>query len=131
MSSPSGPRRDRLRPPRRLRLLRRHGPQRRHRTSAATASPPVQLLEAALAACAALTAEQLIVRRTGADFTVVATGTEAAHEVTSVDVTFALPADEPLATVIPRAVARECKVSRTVEHGAPVAVHLDPDLRQP
>lgn len=92
---------------------------------------PVQLLEAALAACAALTAEQLVVRRTGADFTVVATGAEAAHEVSSVDVTFALPADEPLATVIPRAVARECKVSRTVEHGAPVAVHLDPDLRQP
>jgi uncharacterized OsmC-like protein len=91
---------------------------------------PVQLLETALAACAALTAEQLIVRRTGADFTVVATGTEAAHELTAVDVTFALPADEPLATVIPRAVARECKVSRTVEHGAPVAVHLDPDLRQ-
>lgn len=92
---------------------------------------PVQLLEAALAACAALTAEQLIVRRTGADFTVVATGAEAAHEVSSVDVTFALPADEPLATVIPRAVVRECKVSRTVEHGAPVAVRLDPDLRQP
>jgi putative redox protein len=85
---------------------------------------PVQLLEAALAACAAMTAEQLIVRRTHADFTVTATGDEVAHEVRSVDIAFDLPADEPLATVIPRAVARECKVSRTVEHGAPVTVHL-------
>jgi uncharacterized OsmC-like protein len=91
---------------------------------------PVQLLEAALAACAAMTAEQLIVRRTRADFTVVAAAHEAAHEVHSLDVAFDLPADEPLATVIPRAVARECKVSRTVEHGAPVAVHLDLGLRQ-
>ena len=86
---------------------------------------PVQLLEAALAACAAMTAEQLIVRRTQADFTVTATGDEAAHEVSSVDLAFDLPADEPLATVIPRAVARECKVSRTVEHGAPVTVRLE------
>jgi uncharacterized OsmC-like protein len=90
---------------------------------------PVELLEAALAACAAMTAEQLIARRAGADstFTVVATGAEAAHEVRSVDVAFDLPADEPLATVIPRAVAGACKVSRTVEHGAPVAVHLRPE----
>ena len=86
---------------------------------------PVQLLEAALAACAAMTAEQLIVRRTQADFTVTATGDEAAHEVSSVDLAFDLPADEPLATVIPRAVARECKVSRTVEHGTPVTVRLE------
>ena len=85
---------------------------------------PVQLLEAALAACAAMTAEQIITRRTGADFTVVATGIETAHELGGVDVTFDLPADEPLATIVPRAVARECKVSRTVEHGAPVTVHL-------
>ena len=91
---------------------------------------PVQLLEAAVAACAAMTAEHLITRRTGADFTVVATGEQAAHELRSVDVAFNLPADEPLATVIPRAVARECTVSRTVEHGAPVTVRLDPDLRQ-
>ena len=91
---------------------------------------PVQLLEAALAACAALTAEQLITRRTAVDFTVVATGAESAHELSALDVAFDLPADEPLATVIPRAVARECKVSRTVEHGAPVTVRLDPDLRQ-
>jgi uncharacterized OsmC-like protein len=92
---------------------------------------PVQLLEAALAACAAMTAEQLIVRRTQAGFTVTATGDEAAHELRRLDLAFDLPADEPLATVIPRAVARECKVSRTVEHGAPVTVRLDPDLRQP
>ena len=93
---------------------------------------PVQLLEAALAACAATTAEQLITRRTGADsaFTVVADGEQAAHEVRSVDLTFDLPANQPLATIIPRAVARECTVSRTVEHGAPVTVHLDPDRRQ-
>lgn len=87
---------------------------------------PVELLEAALAACAALTAEQLVVRRTGADFTVVATGEEAPHELRRVDIAFDLPADEPLATIVPRAVARECKVSRTVEHSAPVAVHLAP-----
>jgi uncharacterized OsmC-like protein len=92
---------------------------------------PVQLLEAALAACAALTAEQLTVRRTGADFTVVASADEAAHEVRGVDITFDLPADEPLATIIPRAVARECKVSRTVEHGALVAVRLSPTPPRP
>ena len=91
---------------------------------------PVQLLEAALAACSAMTAEQLITRRGGDSFAVTATGEQAAHEVRSVDLTFDLPADEPLATIIPRAVARECTVSRTVEHGAPVTVHLDPDLRQ-
>lgn len=87
---------------------------------------PVELLEAAVAACAAMTAEQLITRRTGADFTVFATGVEGPHELRSVDVAFDLPATEPLATVVPRAVARECTVSRTVEHGAPVAVRLDP-----
>jgi len=91
---------------------------------------PVQLLEAALAACAAMTAEQLITRRGHASFAVIATGEQAAHELRSVDITFDLPADEPLATIVPRAVARECTVSRTVEHGAPVTVHLDPDLRQ-
>jgi uncharacterized OsmC-like protein len=92
---------------------------------------PVELLEAALAACAAMTAEQLITRRGRPDFTVTATGDEAAHELRSVDVTFDLPADEPLATVVPRAIARECKVSRTVEHGAPVAVELRPTPRHP
>ncbi len=92
---------------------------------------PVQLLEAALAACAAMTAEQLITRRGGDSFAVTATGKQSAHELRSVDVAFDLPADEPLATIIPRAVARECKVSRTVEHGAPVTVRLDPNLRQP
>ncbi len=87
---------------------------------------PVQLLEAALAACAAMTAEQLITRRGGDSFAVTATGEQSAHELRGVDVAFDLPADEPLATIIPRAVARECKVSRTVEHGAPVTVRLDP-----
>ncbi|MFI9380630.1 OsmC family protein [Kutzneria sp. NPDC052558] len=86
---------------------------------------PVQLLEAALAACAAMTAEQLITRRGGSDFAVIATGTQSAHELSSVDIAFDLPADEPLATIVPRAVARECKVSRTVEHGAPVTVRLN------
>ncbi|QUQ68508.1 OsmC family protein [Kutzneria sp. CA-103260] len=85
----------------------------------------VQLLEAALAACAAMTAEQLITRRGGDSFTVTASGEQAAHELRSVDIAFDLPADEPLATIVPRAVARECKVSRTVEHGAPVTVRLN------
>jgi uncharacterized OsmC-like protein len=90
---------------------------------------PGELLQAAVAACAAVTAEELITRRAGDQpFVVHAEGVSSpsGHEYTEVPVTFeldlsTLDADQraALAAVVRRAIEQLCTVSRTLERGAP------------
>src|SRR3954469_8633983 len=91
---------------------------------------PGELLQVAAAGCAAVTVEEFVVRRAGADARIVATADHQrrpdSHEYEQVHVT--LHADlsflddatrERVLKAMHTAVDRECTVSRTVERGAP------------
>ena len=96
---------------------------------------PGELLQVATAACAAVTVEQLVTRRGGADARLVAeagaTKSADGREYDAIRVT--LLADlsflddrtrERVVRAMRTAVARECTVSRTVERGAPVSLEV-------
>jgi uncharacterized OsmC-like protein len=101
---------------------------------AANAFTPGELLLVAAAACAAVTAENLIIRRLGdeAELSVSADRTketEDAHEFTSVSTAMTLDLStlapdqrEALVQAVRRAVANYCTVSRTLERGVPVSL---------
>jgi uncharacterized OsmC-like protein len=92
---------------------------------------PVELLMAALGACAGLSADHIVSRRLGDDapinVVVEAVKDEEADRLTSASTRFELDASSlseadaaTLATLVRRAVERTCTVSRTVEPGMPV-----------
>lgn len=92
---------------------------------------PGELLQIAVAGCATVTAESLILRRLGADATVrarvTAEANDAEHRIDGVDVAFDLDlsgldenARAELIATVDRAVERLCTVSRTLKRGAPV-----------
>ncbi|WP_158888294.1 OsmC family protein [Amycolatopsis anabasis] len=91
---------------------------------------PAELLQIAAAGCSAVTAEELITRRVGADsrFRVEASADrEGAQELDAVHVRFdvdlsALDAGqrEALAAAVDRSIERLCTVSRTLKKGIPV-----------
>ncbi|AXB47232.1 OsmC family protein [Amycolatopsis albispora] len=92
---------------------------------------PAELLQIAAAGCAAVTAEDLVVRRTGeeAKFRVEVTAdrNDAASELDAVHVTFDLDLSSldperraALAVAVDRAIDRLCTVSRTLKKGIPV-----------
>lgn len=97
---------------------------------------PGELLLAAAAACAGLTAEGPLVRRVGQEGAVVLHADRTKpdddpHIFASVDVSFdvdlsALGDEErdALLTAADRAIERLCTVTRTLRRGVPVAVHL-------
>ncbi|MGC7099109.1 OsmC family protein [Amycolatopsis lurida] len=92
---------------------------------------PAELLQIAAAGCAAVTAEDLVVRRTGeeAKFRVEVTAdrNEAASELDAIHVAFDLDLSSvdaerraALAVAVDRAIERLCTVSRTLKKGIPV-----------
>ncbi|UJW33148.1 OsmC family protein [Saccharothrix sp. AJ9571] len=92
---------------------------------------PAELLQIAAAGCAAVTAEDLVVRRTGeeAKFLVEVTAdrNDAASELDAIHVSFDVDLssldDErraALAVAVDRAIERLCTVSRTLKKGIPV-----------
>ncbi len=97
---------------------------------------PGELLLAAIAGCSAVTSENLLVRRLGADaaITVDADRSKTAddkHRFASVQTQLRAALDEvddgeqreKLVAAVERAIAKYCTVSRTVEEGTPI--HLD------
>ncbi|MDT8911715.1 OsmC family protein [Amycolatopsis sp. PS_44_ISF1] len=101
------------------------------RTGAEGAFSPAELLQIAVAGCSAVTAEELITRRVGADsefrVAVSADRREGASELDAVHVAFDLDVSglepgqrEALAGAVDRAIERLCTVSRTVKKGIPV-----------
>jgi uncharacterized OsmC-like protein len=99
------------------------------RKGAPEAFSPAELLQIAAAGCAAVTAEELITRRTGAPLrvTVDADRREGASELDAVHVLFDVDLsglnDEErakLATAVDKAIERLCTVSRTLRKGIPV-----------
>lgn len=108
------------------------------RKGAPEAFSPVELLQIAVAGCAAVTAEELITRRTGPELraTVAADRHEGAAELDAVHVRFdvdlsELGADEraTLVAAVNRAIERLCTVSRTLEKGVPVTEDFAPPPR--
>jgi len=108
------------------------------RKGAPEAFSPVELLQIAVAGCAAVTAEELITRRTGPELraTVAADRHEGAAERDAVHVRFdvdlsELGADEraTLVAAVNRAIERLCTVSRTLEKGVPVTEDFAPPPR--
>ncbi|WP_037841048.1 OsmC family protein [Streptomyces sp. NRRL F-5126] len=96
---------------------------------------PGELLQLAAAGCAAVTVEELVVRRSGEDAPFVATvdndrrpGSheyDALHVALDVDLSsLDAAARERLAAAIRTAVERECTVSRTIEKGTPVTLDI-------
>jgi uncharacterized OsmC-like protein len=94
---------------------------------------PVELLMAALGACAGLSADDVVSRRLGADapieVVVEAEKDDEGDRLTSASTRFVLDASslsaadaETLATVVRRAVERTCTVSRSVEPTLPVTL---------
>ncbi len=92
---------------------------------------PVELLMAALGACAGLSADDVVSRRLGSaapiGVVVEAEKDDEADRLTRAATRFVLDASslsatdaEPLVTVVRRAVERTCTVSRSVEPGLPV-----------
>lgn len=92
---------------------------------------PVELLMAALGACAGLSADHIVSRRLGdeapIEVVVEATKDEEADRLTRASTRFSLDASSlseadaaTLMTLVRRAVERTCTVSRTVEPGMPV-----------
>ncbi|MBN6036821.1 OsmC family protein [Amycolatopsis sp. 195334CR] len=92
---------------------------------------PAELLQIAAAGCAAVTAEDLVVRRTGEDakfrVEVTADRNEAASELDAIHVAFDLDLSSvdaerraALAVAVDRAIERLCTVSRTLKKGIPV-----------
>lgn len=103
------------------------------RTGAEGAFTPGELLQLAAAGCAAVTAEELLVRRVGEDAPFVVTvgndrrpGSheyDALHVVVDVDLDGLDDAARArLEGAVRTAIARECTVSRTVERGTPVTL---------
>jgi uncharacterized OsmC-like protein len=98
---------------------------------------PVELLMAALGACAALSADHVISRRLGddapIDLVVEAEKDVEADRVTSVSTRFDLDMSvlsaaeqDTLVKLVTRAVERTCTVSHTVEPGVPVTLSVGP-----
>ena len=92
---------------------------------------PVELLLAAAAGCAAVTAETLVARRTGGPVHARAADVrpEGAHQLDAVPVTLEFDAsglDDEQLTVIRRAVEQLCTVTRTLKQGADAPLHLPP-----
>ncbi|GAB3564627.1 OsmC family protein [Amycolatopsis endophytica] len=99
------------------------------RKGAPDAFSPAELLQIAAAGCAAVTAEELITRRTDAPLrvTVDADRREGAWELDAVHLLFDVDLsgldDEErakLVTAVDRAIERLCTVSRTLKKGIPV-----------
>ncbi|GAA3732739.1 OsmC family protein [Streptomyces tremellae] len=96
---------------------------------------PGELLQVAAAGCAAVTVEELVVRRSGENARFVATAGndrrpgsheyDALHVALDVDLSsLDEAARERVAAAIRAAVARECTVSRTIEKGTPVTLDI-------
>ncbi|MEW2544927.1 OsmC family protein [Streptomyces sp. NPDC047002] len=96
---------------------------------------PGELLQVAAAGCAAVTVEELVVRRSGEDARFAATAGNdrrlGSHEYDALHVTLDVDlssldeaARERVAAAIRTAVARECTVSRTIEKGTPVTLDI-------
>ncbi|MCE7009853.1 OsmC family protein [Kibdelosporangium philippinense] len=94
---------------------------------------PVELLMAALGACATLSADSIVTRRLGEDapldMVVTAEKDEEADRVTSVDTKFDIDASSlseaeqaKLIKLVAKAVELTCTVSHSVEPGTPVTV---------
>jgi uncharacterized OsmC-like protein len=101
------------------------------RAGAEGAFSPAELLQIAAAGCSAVTAEELITRRVGADakfrVAVTADRREGASELDAVHVAFDVDVStlsegqrEALAGAVDRAIERLCTVSRTLKKGVPV-----------
>jgi len=98
---------------------------------------PGELLLAAAAGCVGLTSERLLLRRVGEDAALELRAdrtkeAEDAHEFASVDIDLDVDLsglDEAQRTAVVQAVhnavEKLCTVSRTLERGVPVTVHLD------
>jgi uncharacterized OsmC-like protein len=97
---------------------------------------PGELLQVAAAGCAAVTVEELVVRRAGEDARITATASyerapgvreyQQVHVNLHADLSFLEEgARERVLKAMRMAVERECTVSRTVERGAPVLVTID------
>lgn len=98
---------------------------------------PGELLLVAAAACAAVTAESLVVRRLGPDAEIAVSAdrtkeSEDAHEFQSVETTMNLDLSQldqeqrdGLVVAVRRAVERYCTVSRTLEKETPVSLEFD------
>jgi len=97
---------------------------------------PGELLKLALAGCAAMSSEEAIARRLGADYpaTIAVDGTE--HETedryAAFDETFLLDlaglddaARETLATVIRRTIQHDCTVGLTLQNDVTITQHID------
>ncbi|MGQ4512344.1 OsmC family protein [Streptomyces sp. DW26H14] len=96
---------------------------------------PGELLQLAAAGCAAVTVEELVVRRSGEDARFVATAGNdrrpGSHEYDALHVSLDVDlssldeaARERVAAAIRTAVERECTVSRTIEKGTPVTLDI-------
>jgi len=106
------------------------------RAGADGAFTPGELLQVAAAGCAAITVEELVVRRAGQDARITATAGfdrapgvreyEQVHVNLHADLSF-LDEDtrERVLKAMRTAVERECTVSRTVERGAEVLLTID------
>lgn len=104
------------------------------REDAPDAFTPGELLLAAIAACSAVTSENLLVRRLGEDakVTVHADRTkvpEDKHKFASVQVSFdvdlsGVEDDGKLVDAVQRAIEKYCTVSRSVEEGTPIELSL-------
>jgi uncharacterized OsmC-like protein len=95
---------------------------------------PAELLEIALAACAAVTAEELIIRRKEQNFTVRADGDRpaGAHQFDTLrlsldfDMIGAGRITRPhVEAAIRRALDLQCAVSRTIKKGTPVEIQFE------
>ncbi|PKW19023.1 OsmC family protein [Saccharopolyspora spinosa] len=104
------------------------------REDAPDAFTPGELLLAAIAACSAVTSENLLVRRLGEDakVTVHADRTkvpEDKHKFASVQVSFdvdlsGVEDNGKLVDAVQRAIEKYCTVSRSVEEGTPIELSL-------
>ena len=107
------------------------------RDDAPEAFTPGELLLAAIAGCSAVTTENLLVRRVGEDAELVVHADrdkdpEDPHKFSSVRVSFDVDLSgmeddserDRLIDAAERAVARFCTVSRSVEEGTPINLHI-------
>jgi uncharacterized OsmC-like protein len=107
------------------------------RSGAPGSFSPGELLQIAAAGCAAVTVEELVTRRAGADARLVATATHerspgvSEYELLRVrllaDLSF-LDEDtrQRVVQAMNTAVQRQCTVSRTIERGTPVELTIEP-----
>lgn len=105
------------------------------RVGGAGSFTPGELLQLSAAACAAVTVEELVVRRSGEDARFTATAGNdrrpGSHEYDTLHVALDVDlssldeaARERVAAAIRGAVARECTVSRTIEKGTEVTLDI-------